>query len=96
MPEFGIRVALGATHWNLIATILKQAAVISAIGVVIGLAIALALARTAASLTFGVSQYDPLSFGLAPAILFVVAVVAAVPPALRVMRLRPADVLRAE
>jgi predicted permease len=96
MPEFGIRVALGATHWSLIATILKQAALISGIGVVIGLAIALALARTAASLTFGVSQYDPLSFGLAPAILFVVAVVAAVPPALRVTRLRPADVLRAE
>ncbi len=96
MPEFAVRVALGATRSSLIVAILKHAAVISGIGVAIGLAIALALARVAASLTFGVSEYDPLSFGLAPLLLFAVAVLAALHPALRVTRLRPADLLRAE
>jgi ABC-type antimicrobial peptide transport system permease subunit len=96
MPEFGIRVALGATRWNLVAAILKQAAIISGIGVTAGLAISLALARTASSLTYGIDQFDPLSFGVAPVLLFAVALLAALHPALRVTRLRPADVLRAE
>ncbi len=96
MPEFGVRVALGATRWNLIANILKQGAMIAGTGVAIGLTIAFVLARTASSLIYGVSQFDPLSFGVAPALLFAVALLAALHPALRVTRLRPADVLRAE
>ncbi len=96
MPEFGVRVALGATHWDLVGSILKHAAMISGIGVGIGLAIAFTLSRTVSSLTYGVSQFDPLSFGLAPIALFAVALLAALHPALRVTRLRPADVLRAE
>ncbi len=95
-PEFAIRMALGATRCNLIGLVLSQAARFSGIGIVIGLLATLAITRAAASLLYGVHPFDPLSFLLAPALFFVVALLAALYPALRVTRLRPADVLRTE
>jgi ABC-type antimicrobial peptide transport system permease subunit len=71
-----------------------QAAALTAVGVVAGLAAALALARFMATLLFGVSPHDPLTFAATPLILGLVAAAAAIIPARRAARVDPIAVLR--
>jgi putative ABC transport system permease protein len=96
MPEFGLRIALGATRRNLIASVLGRAAAIAGIGIVIGWACALALSRVASAITYGIGRFDPLSFGLAPLTFLLIALLAALYPSLRATRVRPSELLRAE
>ncbi len=96
MPEFGLRIALGATRKNLIASVLRQAAAIAGIGIAIGLASALAVSRVASAITYGIGRFDPLSFGLGPLAFLFVALAASLYPSLRATRVRPSDLLRAE
>lgn len=96
LPEFGVRIALGASRQDLIFSVLKQASRLAAAGIGIGLLAAFACARIVAHHAFGVGRFDPLSFAAGPALFFLVSLGAAFCPALRSTRWRPADVLRAE
>lgn len=94
--ELGIRMALGATPWRLRRMVLREALIVAVVGVAIGLGLAGAATRLAASLLFGVATVDPVIM-LAAAVLFVaVSLSAGARPANRAASLDPADTLRSE
>ena len=96
MREIGIRLALGAQQRELRWMFVRSALVLTAIGVVIGLGAAAAVAQVMRTLLFGVSPLDPLSFAAVPLILAAAAALASFLPACRAAAVNPADTLRAE
>jgi predicted permease len=94
--EIGIRIALGATHSHVVTQIMKQGLQVTGLGVIIGLAGALAVNRLIASLLFGVQPTDSVTIIFVIATITVVAVVASWLPAWRASRLDPNVVLRDE
>jgi predicted permease len=94
--EIGIRVALGAARSDVLTQILKQGLQVTALGVAIGLAGALAINRLIASLLFGVQPTDTVTIALVVATITAVAVIASWLPAWRASRLDPNVVLRDE
>jgi predicted permease len=94
--DIGVRVALGAQPGNILGLVMRQGMALVAIGIVGGVAGAVALTRVMASLLFGVSASDPVTFSSVVLILGVVGVAAAVIPALRATRVDPMVALREE
>lgn len=94
--EIGIRVALGAARSHVLTQIMKQGLQVTALGVTIGLAGALALNRLMASLLFGVQPTDTVTIAFVIATITAVAVVASWLPAWRASRVDPNIVLRDE
>jgi putative ABC transport system permease protein len=94
--EIGVRVALGATRHQVVALLVGQGLVPTAIGIVVGLAGAIGVARVLAGLLFGVSATDPTVLAGAVGLLAVSAVAAAYVPARRAAAVSPLDALRAE
>jgi predicted permease len=94
--EIGVRMALGASRFTVIGLFLRQALLLVAVGVVVGAAGAFGLTRVLRTLLTGISTNDPWVFALAPAVMFVVAVIAALRPALRAAAVDPARALRAD
>jgi hypothetical protein len=94
--ELGIRLALGASGRQAITAVVVPGLVLSAIGVGIGTAAALATARLLRSFMWGVTPTDPTTFAGVIAVLMGIALVASLIPALRVLRLDPAQTLRSE
>lgn len=94
--EIGVRMALGAQRSGVITLILKEVAVLIAIGVVVGAGLTLAGSKTAGSLLFGLKPYDPLTLVLAVIILGAIAFVASFIPAQRATRVDPVVALRYE
>jgi putative ABC transport system permease protein len=94
--EFGIRTALGATGGELVRLVTGEMAWVTAIGLAAGIAGAWALSRVLTSMIYGVSVHDPWTFTVAPLVLVVPVVVAAVVPARRAARVNPVEVMRAE
>jgi putative ABC transport system permease protein len=94
--ELGVRVALGATSTDILRLVVGSALKIAVSGVVIGLAAAAVLTRTLASLLFGVTPLDPVTFVAAPAVLVTTTLVASVAPAIRAIGVDPAVTLRQE
>jgi putative ABC transport system permease protein len=94
--EFGIRLALGANAGLLRNMVIRQAMLLAAIGLVIGLAAAFGLTRLMASLLFGVRPNDPLVFTVVPVLLGAVAFLASYLPARRTLRVDPVVALRYE
>jgi predicted permease len=94
--EIGIRVALGATPGAILRLVLTQGLAIVALGLALGLAIAAAVSRFTASLLYGVSPTDLLTFAAVPVVLLLTAVAAVVVPARRACAIRPMDALRLE
>jgi ABC-type antimicrobial peptide transport system permease subunit len=92
--EMAVRMSIGATPGEVMGLILRSGGRIWALGVVVGVAGALALRRVLASQLFGVSASDPVVFAGGAAILGVVAVAATSIPAFRSTRVEPAKVLR--
>jgi predicted permease len=94
--EVGVRMALGASAREVLALILKQHLRPAVVGVVLGIAGAVALARFLESLVYGVGASDPLTFGLMAVTLVAVAVIACWIPARRATRVDPLIALRTE
>jgi predicted permease len=92
--EIGVRMALGAGRAQVLGMVLKQGAALTLAGSVIGLGLALALSRMAATLLYGVSPTDTPTFVLVPALLLAVALVACLVPARRAASLDPIRALK--
>ena len=94
--EIGVRIALGATRGRVVGLVLREAILLLAAGLVIGLALAAWLGQAAASLIYGLKPRDPLTLGSAVMLLAAVALAASYAPAWRASRLQPMDALREE
>jgi len=94
--EIGIRVALGATRGQIVGLVVKEAALLVAVGLAIGLACSLAAANAVASLLFGISARDPWRLGAAALALAATAALGSVLPARRAARLDAMAALRDE
>ena len=81
--EIGIRMALGAEPGKVLRMVLVQGLAVTAVGLAIGLALAVALGRFAASLLYGISGTDLVTFLTVPAVLLAAALAAIVFPARR-------------
>jgi predicted permease len=94
--EIGIRMALGADRGGILRMVLRQGMELTVIGVVAGLLGALALTRVMASLLFGISTTDLVTFSVVPVVLITTALLAIYIPALRATRVDPTVALREE
>jgi hypothetical protein len=94
--EIGVRLALGASPAAIITLVLREAAAIALPGIIIGGLAAVGLAQTLANQLYGVDRYDPVSYLVAPSVVLAVAMLAALTPALRAVRMDAVDVLRCE
>src|SRR6185437_8078472 len=94
--EFGIRAALGATGRDIAALVAGEMASVVVVGLVLGMLGAWGLSRVLASLLYGVGTHDLATFVAAPIVLVLPAMIAALVPARRAMRVDPTEVMRAE
>ncbi|HET6850837.1 MAG TPA: ABC transporter permease [Pyrinomonadaceae bacterium] len=94
--EIGIRMALGAQMPDVLKLVLRSAMSLVLIGAVLGLAGAYAATRAMASLLFGVTPTDLLTFVAVPVVLFLVALMASLVPARRATKVDPLVALRYE
>jgi putative ABC transport system permease protein len=94
--EFGVRIALGANGRQIVFAAMSDGVRYAVLGVGVGLVAAYALTRLMASMLFGVTATDPLTFGLLAALMLVVAALASYLPARRALRVDPVTALRGE
>jgi putative ABC transport system permease protein len=94
--EFGVRMAFGAERGTILRSVLGHATKMACLGIVIGVALSVALARLVESMLVGVSPTDPLSLGLVSAALLITALGAASGPGWSATRVSPMAALRAE
>lgn len=94
--EFGIRMALGAEPMDVLRMVLAHGTRLALAGVILGSAAALMATKLIATLVFGVSVHDPLTFAAASVLLLAVALAACYLPARRAMRVDPMAALRYE
>jgi predicted permease len=94
--EIGIRMALGAAPAAILILVLRQALVLVVISLIVGIGVSIALSRVTASLLYGVSATDPITFTVVPLVLLGAALAAVVVPARRAMGVEPLDALRSE
>jgi hypothetical protein len=94
--EIGVRIALGARAGSVLWLGVRQGLLLAGLGTGIGMLVALALARSFASLLFNESPRDPLVYLTAAGLILAVAAVASIIPAGRAARLDPSVTLRSE
>ena len=92
--ELGLRMALGADASNLLRLVMSRGLALTAGGVLLGAAVALALTRLLGNLLYNVSPRDPLAFGSALAVMAIASLAACFLPAWRATRTDPARALR--
>lgn len=94
--EFGVRMALGAEHGEILGMVLREGAGMTAVGLAIGLAGALAFGRVMTRFLYGVQPADPVTLAGVVAVLVLVALTACALPARRATLVDPLVALRAE
>ncbi|HEX8713158.1 MAG TPA: ABC transporter permease [Terracidiphilus sp.] len=94
--EIGVRMALGATRERVVTLILREGAVMAAVGLVLGLAGAYAVGRAMHSTLYGVGAFDLPAFCAVVAVLLISALVACYFPARRAASVEPMKALRIE
>ena len=94
--ELGLRASLGAGRGTLLWLVLQRGLGTAVVGIAVGLVGASWATRSLEALLFDVETLDPLTLGVASALLFLVALGAAYLPARRAMRIDPMEALRAE
>jgi putative ABC transport system permease protein len=94
--EIGTRMALGASRAAVLKLVLKEGAGLIALGLAIGLAGALAVTRTLATLLYGVRPTDPVTFAMVAVLLLAVGLLASYIPARRATKVDPMVALRYE
>ena len=94
--EIGIRMALGARPADVMRLVMNEAAGVVALGAVVGLVVAMWLARFMGGLLYGVGAADPITFAGVGALLAAVALLATYVPARRAVGVDPLQALRAE
>jgi putative ABC transport system permease protein len=94
--EIGLRMALGAGRGEVLRMVARRGVSLVTLGMLLGTAAALALTRMMATLIYGVSSTDPLTFAGAVGLLAVVAAIACLLPAFRATRIDPMVALRDE
>ena len=94
--EIGIRMAIGAKRVDVVGMILREAGILTAVGLVLGTTLALGSAQVVKSLLYGLTPRDPLTMALAVITLTAVAALASFLPAYRASRLDPLRALRYE
>ena len=94
--EIGIRMALGARHGDVLTMVVRHGMALAGLGLLVGLAAALALSGLLESLLYQVSPTDPPTFATGLVVLSVVAVLAAALPARRAARTDPMVALRSD
>jgi predicted permease len=94
--EIGIRMALGAKPLVVLRMVLRQGLVLTFVGLGIGLIIALVIGRFTASVLYGTSGTDPLTFVVVSVVLLAAAAVAILVPAFRAAHVQPNVALRYE
>jgi putative ABC transport system permease protein len=94
--EIGVRVALGARHWDIVRMVAGRALLLVSVGVAVGLGTSLLLGDVVRSALFGVSPHDPLTYGMVAVGFLVLTLAAGALPTLRALRIDPVRVIRAE
>ena len=94
--EIGIRLALGAPRWQIVRAVVKQSLVLAIAGSVAGLAGAVICAHLLRRFLFEVQPFDPLTYGVVPLLMLLLAVLAAWVPARRAASIDPMVALRSE
>jgi len=92
--ELGVRMALGAAPLDLLRLVMSHGLGLTAIGLILGAAVALALTRLMGKLLYSTSSYDPGAFALAFAVMTIVSVAACFLPAWRAAQIDPSRALR--
>jgi ABC-type antimicrobial peptide transport system permease subunit len=94
--EIGIRVALGAGRASLLTLVMREVALLTAIGVALAVPASLALSRYVRAQLYGILPNDPVSIAVAALVLIAVALLAGYIPAERATRVDPIRALRYE
>jgi ABC-type antimicrobial peptide transport system permease subunit len=94
--EIGVRMAFGARRGQVLWLILRGNLLLTSIGVMIGLPLAVLVAKALSSSLYGVSPFDPLIYLLAVAGLVLVALASSALPARRAASVDPVEALRTE
>jgi predicted permease len=94
--EIGIRMALGADRGEIVRMVMREAALLLAAGVAVGIVAAVVAGKAAMALLFGLKPTDPSTLIAAAAGFAIVALVASYVPAMRASRLQPTEALREE
>jgi predicted permease len=94
VPEFGVRLALGARPSALVRMVLGEGALLALVGVIPGMAIAFAAGGAMRALLVGVKPSDPLTMAVAVVVSALMVLVGSLAPALRAVRVDPVDAMR--
>jgi predicted permease len=96
LREIGVRIAMGARRRDILEMVLRQAAALAGLGVVLGVLVAYAAGRAMQALLAGVSPADGATFAAAVGLSVGTALLGSLLPALRAVRVDPMTVIRAE
>jgi len=94
--EIGLRMALGATRWDVLALVFRQNAVSTLAGLVLGILLAIGLTSLIRNSLQGISPMDPVSIIATVVVLAMTSLLAGYIPARRAVKIDPMEALRYE